>query len=76
VASLLDGAASGLGKYLRIVGLGVPGDIFPLSPGENPDEAYRQYRTVDLVIKVYMEKYIQQSGRLGLDSAWEGAPLP
>jgi flagellar motor protein MotB len=52
VAALMVKAAPGLGQYLRVTGLGVKGHVRQLAPGENPDEAYRQYRTVNLVLKI------------------------
>jgi flagellar motor protein MotB len=58
VAALLEEAAPGLGEYLRIVGLGVRGREVPLKPGDDPEEVYRPYRTVTLVIKVDMEKWL------------------
>lgn len=60
VAALLEKAAPGLGDYLRIVGLGVKGREMPLPIGADPDEFYRPYRTVDLVIKVDLEKLLEQ----------------
>ncbi len=52
VAALMVKAAPGLGQYLRVTGLGVKGHVRNLAPGENPDAAYRQYRTVNLVLKI------------------------
>lgn len=60
VAALLEKAAPGLGDYLRIVGLGVKGREKSLTPGVDPDEFYREFRTVDLVIKVDLEKLLEQ----------------
>ncbi len=54
VADTLEKAALGLGKYLRIVGLGVIGEEAP--PGVDPEPHYQQYRTINLVIKVDVEK--------------------
>jgi len=61
VAALLEKAAPGLGKHLRIVGLGVKGQEVALRPGDNIEEIYRPYRTVDLVVKVDVEKLLQQA---------------
>ena len=61
VADLLEKAAPGLGKQLRIVGLGVKGQEVTLKPGDDPEELYRPYRTVDLVVKVDVEKLLQQA---------------
>lgn len=61
VAALLERAAPGLGKQLRIVGLGVKGQEVALHPGADPEELYRPYRTVDLVVKVDVEKLLQQA---------------
>jgi|GEM_PF-2226271 flagellar motor protein MotB len=52
VAALLEKAAPGLGRYLRVTGLGVKGQERFLAPGENPEEIYRQYRRVSLVLKI------------------------
>jgi flagellar motor protein MotB len=61
VAALLEKAAPGLGEDLRIVGLGVKGREVPLAPGIDPDEAYRRYRIVDVVVKVDLEKMLEAS---------------
>ncbi len=52
VARVLEEAAPGLGRYLRVVGLGVKGP--KQSPGaqDNADAAYREYRSVNLVVKM------------------------
>ncbi|MBW1987883.1 MAG: hypothetical protein JRI50_11845 [Deltaproteobacteria bacterium] len=72
VAGLLEKSAPGLGRYLRVVGLGVKGEKVPLTLNENPDEVYRKYRTVELVIKVDMEKVIQnQKPESGLNMEGE-----
>jgi flagellar motor protein MotB len=76
VAGLLEKAAPGLGKYLRVVGLGVMADASPLALGVNPDEVYRKHRTVDLVIKVDVEKMMRWLDKPGFGGAKEGASLP
>jgi flagellar motor protein MotB len=71
VAALLEKAAPGFGKHLRIVGLGVKGQEVALKPGDDPEELYRPYRTVDLVVKVDVEKLLQQARPTAPD---EGKP--
>ncbi len=61
VAGVLEKAAPGLGHYLRVTGLGVKGKQRPLAPGENPDKIYRQYRTVNLVLKIDVAAIMQQN---------------
>jgi flagellar motor protein MotB len=60
VATVLEKAAPGLGKYLRVTGLGVKGKKRPLAPGENPDTVYRQYRSVNLVLKIDVAALMQE----------------
>ena len=60
VAALMVKAAPGLGQYLRVTGLGVKGHMRKLAPGENPDVAYRQYRTVNLVLKIDVAALMQE----------------
>jgi flagellar motor protein MotB len=60
VAALMVKAAPGLGQYLRVTGLGVKGHTRKLAPGENPDMAYRQYRTVNLVLKIDVAALMQE----------------
>jgi flagellar motor protein MotB len=60
VATVLEKAAPGLGQYLRVTGLGVKGQKRTLAPGENPDMAYRQYRTVNLVLKIDVAALMQE----------------
>jgi flagellar motor protein MotB len=60
VAALLEKAAPGLGQYLRVTGLGVKGQKRALAPGENPDMAYRQYRSVNLVLKIDVAALMQE----------------
>ncbi|MCL4502008.1 MAG: hypothetical protein M1438_09145, partial [Deltaproteobacteria bacterium] len=60
VAGVLEKAAPGLGHFLRVTGLGVKGKEHPLNPGENPDKIYRQYRTVNLVLKIDVAAIMQQ----------------
>lgn len=71
IAALLEKAAPGFGKHLRIVGLGVKGQEVALKPGDDPEELYRPYRTVDLVVKVDVEKLLQQARPTAPD---EGKP--
>lgn len=59
VAALLEKSAPGLGQYLRVTGLGVKGQKHTLASGENPDLAYRQYRSVDLVVKIDVAALMQ-----------------
>ncbi len=54
VADILEKTAPGLGRYLRVTGLGVRGEKAP--PGVDPEQYYQQFRTVSLVIKVDPEK--------------------
>ena len=51
VATVLENAAPGLGQNLRILGLGSKG-VEKTRAMDNPDMAYRQYRTVSLVLKI------------------------
>jgi len=51
VATVLENAAPGLGQHLRILGLGSKGTTMT-SVKENLNTAYRQYRTVSLVLKI------------------------
>jgi len=59
VAALLENAAPGLGHNLRILGLGSKGQAKPLAPADNPDQAYREYRTVSLVLKIDVASLLQ-----------------
>ncbi len=61
VAAMLEKAAPGLGHYLRVTGLGVKGHERFLAPGENPDLIYRQYRSVNLVLKIDVAAIMQES---------------
>ena len=61
VAALLEKSAPGLGHYLRVTGLGVKGKERTLAPGENPDKVYRQYRTVNLVLRIDVAAIMQES---------------
>lgn len=61
VADMLEKSAPGLGHYLRVTGLGVKGQKRTLAPGENPDMAYRQYRSVNLVLKIDVAAIMQES---------------
>lgn len=60
VAAVLEKAAPGLGHYLRVTGLGVKGKKRKLARGENPEEVYRQYRTVNLVLKIDVAAIMQE----------------
>lgn len=60
VAEMLEKAAPGLGRYLRVTGLGVKGQERTLAPGENPDMIYRQYRSVNLVLKIDVAAIMQE----------------
>jgi flagellar motor protein MotB len=60
VATVLEKAAPGLGQYLRVTGLGVKGQKRALAPGENPDTVYRQYRSVNLVLKIDVAALMQE----------------
>jgi flagellar motor protein MotB len=60
VADMLEKSAPGLGHYLRVTGLGVKGKERKLAPGENPDKVYRQYRTVNLVLKIDVAAIMQE----------------
>ena len=51
VAALLEDAAPGISKHLRVVGLGETGHLIE-PPPPDPDEAYKQYRRLNLIIKV------------------------
>jgi hypothetical protein len=61
VADLLEKAAPGLGRYLRVTGLGVKGQERTLASGENPEMIYRQYRSVNLVLKIDVAAIMQES---------------
>ena len=61
VAAMLEKSAPGLGHYLRVTGLGVKGKKRTLAPGENPDKVYRQYRTVNLVLKIDVAAIMQEN---------------
>jgi len=61
VADLLEKAAPGLGRYLRVTGLGVKGQERPLALGEDAGMIYRQYRTVNLVLKMDVAAIMQES---------------
>jgi len=52
VAALLENASPGLGRHLRVMGLGVKGQEKTLSAGEDPDRFYKEYRNVSLVLKI------------------------
>jgi flagellar motor protein MotB len=61
VADLLEKAAPGLGRHLRVTGLGVKGQERTLAAGENPETIYRQYRSVNLVLKIDVAAIMQES---------------
>ena len=52
VATVLEDAAPGLGQHLRILGLGSKGVAKTAHTTDNLNTAYRQYRTVSLVLKI------------------------
>jgi flagellar motor protein MotB len=60
VAALLEKSAPGLGQYLRVTGLGVKGQKHALALGADPDTAYRQYRSVNLVLKIDVAALMQE----------------
>jgi hypothetical protein len=60
VASTLVGAAPEIGKQLQIVGLGVKGELLDPPPA-NPREAYKQFRTVGLVVRVDIIKKLKRN---------------
>lgn len=59
VGAVLEDTAPGLGQNLRILGLGSKGLAKPLAPADNPDQAYREYRTVSLVLKIDVASLLQ-----------------
>jgi flagellar motor protein MotB len=60
VAAVLEKSAPGLGHYLRVTGLGVKGKERTLARGENAEKIYRQYRTVNLVLKIDVAAIMQE----------------
>jgi flagellar motor protein MotB len=52
VAAMLENASPGLGRHLRVMGLGVKGQKKALAPADDPDRFYQEYRTVSLVLKI------------------------
>ena len=58
VGSVLEDAAPGLGQHLRILGLGSKGAAQTAAP-DDPDTAYRQFRTVSLVLKIDIASLLQ-----------------
>jgi flagellar motor protein MotB len=60
VAAMLENASPGLGRYLRVMGLGVKGQEKTLAPGEDPDKFYQEYRTVSLVLKIDVAAMMQK----------------
>jgi hypothetical protein len=61
VSGLLDEAVSGIGKKPRVVGLGVKGKLIEPEPPD-ADEAYKEYRTVYLIIRVEFSAPAVMSG--------------
>jgi flagellar motor protein MotB len=59
VAALLESASPGLGRNLRVMGLGVKGRKKTLAPGEDPEKLYKDYRTVSLVLKIDVAALMQ-----------------
>lgn len=62
VGGVLEEAAPGLGQHLRILGLGSKGVAQTRAP-ENLGTAYRQYRTVSLVLKIDVASLLQSGPR-------------
>ena len=60
VAAMLENASPGLGRYLRVMGLGVKGQKRSLTPEDDPDRFYQQYRTVSLVLKIDVAALMQK----------------
>lgn len=60
VAAVLENAAPGLGRHLRILGLGAKGTQTPRPAGNDPEVAYRQFRTVSLVLKIDVASLLQE----------------
>ncbi len=60
VAAMLENASPGLGRYLRVMGLGVKGQEKTLAPGNDPDRFYQEYRTVSLVLKIDVAALMQE----------------
>ncbi len=60
VAAMLENASPGLGRYLRVMGLGVKGQEKILAPGNDPDRFYQEYRTVSLVLKIDVAALMQE----------------
>ena len=60
VAAMLENASSGLGRYLRVMGLGVKGQEKNLGPEDDPDSFYQEYRTVSLVLKIDVAVLMQE----------------
>lgn len=65
VAAMLENASPGLGRYLRVMGLGVKGQKKSLAPEDDPDRFYRQYRTVSLVLKIDVAALMQKNEDAG-----------
>lgn len=59
VAAMLENASPGLGRYLRVMGLGVKGQKKSLAPQDDPDRFYQKYRTVSLVLKIDVAALMQ-----------------
>jgi flagellar motor protein MotB len=60
VAAMLENASPGMGRHLRVMGLGVKGQEKALSPGVDPDEFYQDYRSVSLVLKIDVAAIMQE----------------
>ncbi|MFW6123109.1 MAG: hypothetical protein ACOC6L_02600 [Thermodesulfobacteriota bacterium] len=65
VAARLENASPGLGRYLRVMGLGVKGQKRSLTPEDDPDRFYQQYRTVSLVLKIDVAALMQKNEATG-----------
>jgi len=67
VAARLENASPGLGRYLRVMGLGVKGQKRSLTPEDDPDRFYQQYRTVSLVLKIDVAALMQKDNATRTD---------
>ena len=59
---VLEDAAPGLGQHLRILGLGSRG-VTKTRTTDNLNTAYRQYRTVSLVLKIDVASLLKDEQR-------------
>jgi flagellar motor protein MotB len=72
VAALLENASPGLGRYLRVMGLGVKGQGRALAPGEDPDLIYQEYRAVNLIVKIDVAALMQNGSNHQMTSKSPG----